>query len=127
MPKAAKTKPRTADKPAEKAEPEKAAPKTPFELFVSCVPGYVVARFGTMRPGLGNEQIGVTTDERGRPVWHPEIIVALTAQEVARYRREYARALRDKALRKRTEAEFLAFVEAGKNKQEPKGKSTEEK
>jgi hypothetical protein len=106
-------------------------PKTEFARFLSCVPGAIVARYGTMTQKRANQQIGVTHDGKGRPVWHPEIIVALTEHEARAYKREYDRAVKGGALVERTEEEYLAFVNAGTKKAEAprprkssKGKST---
>lgn len=69
-----------------------------FALYVSCVPGRLVTRYGT------RTYIGATRDPsaEGGVRYDPETVVALTATELADYRREYDRALGAGSLRERT-------------------------
>jgi hypothetical protein len=83
-----------------------------FALYVSSMEGHLVTRYGAGARGAPS-YIGARR-EAGDPtqiVWDPELVVALTADEVARHRLEYERELDAKALRRRTEAEFIAQVE----------------
>jgi len=84
---------------------------SPFALFVSSVEGSLVTRHGT------RTFIGATRRAKEPTVidWQPDVIVAFPHDEYRRYRREYDRALRDKSLAKRTEAEWRA-----QNRQEAK-------
>ena len=83
-----------------------------FALFVSGVEGHLVTRFGAGARGAPSF-IGArrAAGDPTQILWDTELIVALTTQEVARYRREYDRALDAKALRRRTEKEYLAQLE----------------
>jgi predicted amidophosphoribosyltransferase len=71
----------------------------PADLYVSCVEGQPVARFGS-RVMIGADRTveGIT--------YRPEEIVKIPAGEWRRYRREYTRQLNDGALRKRTATEW---------------------
>ena len=89
-------------------------------LFVSSVEGHAVTRYGTTRyargipsPGL---LIGAERDPREptKITWFPNVIVHIPENEVASYSREYARAIREGALKKRTEAEYAQQQEASK-------------
>lgn len=75
----------------------------PFSLFVSCVEGKPVTRYGS-RTFIGAER------EHGTNIihWFPDRVVAIPSTEHARYRREYDRVLRDGDLKVRTEADWLA-------------------
>lgn len=73
-----------------------------FALFVSCVEGAVVTRFGT-RTYIGCERRAL---EPTVVDYHPEQIVAIPHDEFRKYRREYLRALRDGSLVTRTEDEW---------------------
>ena len=80
-----------------------------FALYVSAVRGHLVTRFGTARPGaqsfIGAHRVPGSPAEI---VWDEQTIVPLSEAEVARYRREYQRALDGGALKRRTRAEFEA-------------------
>lgn len=90
-----------------------------FTLFVSSVEGKTVFRYGT-RQLIGAKRAHVpplTDKERpeDRPaitVWNTARIVPITAQEAARYCKEYGREFRDGALKERTEAEWKAQNDA---------------
>jgi hypothetical protein len=70
-----------------------------FALFVSCVEGSLVMRYGT-RTFIGAERRAL---EPTVIDYHPDIIVAIPHDEFRKYRREYLRALRDGSLASRTE------------------------
>lgn len=72
-----------------------------FALFVSSVEEHLVTRYGT------RTFIGAERDKNGIK-WNTKAIVAIPHDEYRRYRREYDRALRDKSLTPRTEAEWNA-------------------
>jgi hypothetical protein len=76
-------------------------------LYVSAVKGHLVTRFGT---GL---LIGATRDPKdpSKVTWDEDEIAKISPEELAPYRREYARALRDGALKKREAADFKAVNE----------------
>jgi len=73
-------------------------------LYVSIVKGHLVQRYGT---GI---LIGATRDPRdpSQVTWDEDEVVKLSEHEQAAYRREYARALRDGALKQRRPADFDA-------------------
>jgi|SRR6187551_177323 len=73
-----------------------------FALFVSCVEGSLVTRYGT-RTFIGAER---RTLEPNVVDYHPEQIVAIPHDEFRKYRREYTRALRDGSLVQRTADEW---------------------
>jgi hypothetical protein len=75
-------------------------------LYVSAVKGHLVTRFGT---GL---LIGATRDQAdpSKVTWDEGEIAKIGPDEQAAYRREYARALRDGALKARTKAEYEGVV-----------------
>jgi hypothetical protein len=82
-------------------------------LFVSSVKDHAVTRFGSGKaiggvpfPGI---LIGAERDpEKPDQIrWFPDRIIHIPEPEASVYAREYARALRDGSLRKRTEAEYL--------------------
>jgi hypothetical protein len=73
-----------------------------FALFVSCVEGSLVTRYGT-RTFIGAER---RTDDPRQIDYHPEQVVAIPHDEHRRYRREYLRALREGSLVERTEDEW---------------------
>jgi hypothetical protein len=76
-----------------------------FALYVSCVPAQgPTTRYGT-RTFIGAER------NAAQPTviqYDPELVVALTAEEWRKYRREYQRALASGALVTRTAAEYRA-------------------
>src|SRR5262245_41644442 len=72
-----------------------------FALFVSCVPGAVVTRFGS------RTYIGAHRTMRGIE-WEPDLIVAIPDDEAARYAKEYARAIRDESLVLRKAEDWVA-------------------
>lgn len=73
-----------------------------FGLFVSCVEGQPVARFGS------KVLIGADRDpENPRKIrYRTKEIVAIPVAEASRYCREYARAIEDESLKARTAAEW---------------------
>lgn len=73
-----------------------------FALFVSCVEGRLVTRYGT-RTFIGAER---RTDDPRVVDFHPEHIVAIPHDEHRKYRREYLRALREGSLVERTVDEW---------------------
>lgn len=73
-----------------------------FALFVSCVEGSLVTRYGT-RTFIGAER---RTDDPRQVDFHPDQIVAIPHDEHRRYRREYLRALREGSLVERTADEW---------------------
>src|SRR5262249_17517692 len=80
-----------------------------FALYVSSVAGKLVSRYGAGGRGAPS-YIGArrAAAEPTTIIWDPELVVALTVTEVARFSREYERALTAKALTKRTRDEWLA-------------------
>jgi hypothetical protein len=86
-----------------------AADDPKFALYVSSVQGRLVTRYGAGTRSAPS-YIGARRVS-GDPTsieWDTEVVVALTAEEVARFAREYERALGGKALRKRTREDWLA-------------------
>lgn len=85
-----------------------AAPK--FVLFVSSVKGSLVRRYGTpVHIGVHVECVNPGEKpllHRFKHRWREDEITALPEAEARRYAREYARAIREGALRPRTEAEW---------------------
>lgn len=83
-----------------------------FAAFVSSNEGHAVSRFGSAIGGRHGELIGATRDPSDPTcvTWDTDAIVPLTVAEYARYRREYERAIRHGALRRRTEAEYAAYL-----------------
>jgi hypothetical protein len=77
-------------------------PADAFGLFVSCVEGQPVTRFGT------RVLIGAARDlTQPRKVnYDPKLIVAIPATEARRYHREYRRAIANGSLTERTAAEW---------------------
>lgn len=74
-----------------------------FGLFVSCVEGQPVTRFGSkVLIGAGRDP-----DNRRKVRYSPKQIVALPHEEAQRYGREYARAIDDGSLVQHTAAEWL--------------------
>lgn len=73
-----------------------------FALFVSCVEGALVTRYGT------GTFIGAERRANAPTVvdYHPDQIIAIPHDEFRKYRREYLRALRDGSLVERTAAEW---------------------
>jgi len=80
---------------------------TVFALFVSCVPGRPVTRYGS-RVTIGAYRDPATS----KFAWEPETVVAIPEPEFRRYRREYTSALRDGSLRSRSEADWQAQCNA---------------
>ncbi len=74
-----------------------------FGLFVSCVEGQPVTRFGS------KVLIGADRDpaNRRKVRYNPKQIVALPHEEATRYAREYARAIEDGSLTQHTADEWL--------------------
>lgn len=83
---------------------------SPYGLFVSSVEGQPVTRYGT------RTLIGAARSHEDPRVIHytPDLVVALTHQEWAMYRREYQRALKDGSLRRRSDTDWLAQQEQPK-------------
>lgn len=82
-----------------------------FELFVSCVEGKPVARFGS------DDLIGAVriSDEKGRRIeYDTERVVALTKREVAAARKAYRKVLERGGLVVRTREEWDAWRAAQK-------------
>jgi hypothetical protein len=77
--------------------------KTKFRYF-SAVAGRVVQRYGS------TIFIGAARAPGGWQ-WDEDQIVAIPDREFARYAKEYIRAVRDGALKERTEAQYLEHVE----------------
>lgn len=73
-----------------------------FALFVSCVEGSLVTRYGT-GTFIGAER---RADDPRQVDFHPDQVIAIPDDEFRKYRREYLRALREGSLRQRTEAEW---------------------
>lgn len=73
-----------------------------FALFVSCVEGALVMRYGT------GTFIGAERRAREPQVvdYHPDQVVAIPHDEFRKYRREYLRALREGSLVERTADEW---------------------
>lgn len=87
-----------------------------FALFVSCVEGCPVTRFGT------RTMIGATRSARTPDVvtYDPTVVVAIPLDEHRKYRREYERALANGTLKARGAEEWSA-----QNRQEPPQKRGE--
>lgn len=81
-----------------------------FALFVSCVEGSLVTRYGT-RTFIGAERRAL---EPKVVDYHPEQVVAIPHDEFRKYRREYLRVMREGSLVERTELEWRE-----QNRQEP--------
>lgn len=75
-----------------------------FALYVSCVEGAVVTRYGT-RTFIGAERRAL---EPTVVDFHPDIVVAIPHDEFRKYRREYLRAMREGSLVERTADEWRA-------------------
>ena len=73
-----------------------------FGLYLSCVDGAPVARYGT------SVLIGAERDAADRTVihYHPEVVVAIPTDEARRYAREYRRAIADGSVKERTAADW---------------------
>jgi hypothetical protein len=81
-----------------------ADPAPAFALFVSSVAGMPVTRFGTRTLiGAARRHLEPTIVD-----YTPELIVPLPADEYARYRREYNRALANGSLRRRSAEDWRA-------------------
>ncbi len=74
-----------------------------FALFVSCVEGKPVPRFGS------KILVGADRDpaERRKIIYRPNEIVAIPVDEATRYGREYARLISDEELVEHTAEEWL--------------------
>lgn len=75
-----------------------------FAVYVSSVEGCPVTRFGT------RTLIGAARRVKEPTVidYQPDVVVAITADEFNRYRREYQRALGNGSLKRRTIEEWQA-------------------
>lgn len=93
---------------------EEAATVSAFGLFVRAKAGHVVARFGSL--GLIGARRVDTKDELGLKssgwTWDEKTVHAISKLEAAKFRREYARALREKALVESTSDDFVAQLRA---------------
>jgi hypothetical protein len=78
-----------------------------FSLFVSCIEGKPVTRFGS-RTFIGAEREGDSNVIH----WFPDRVIAIPASEHDRFRKEYDRVLRDGDLRVRTKSDWLQQTEA---------------
>lgn len=87
-------------------------PELTFALFVSSVEGRTVSRFGTATARQANELIGARRSPGGPIVWDPEEVVALPVREVEAFAKEYRDAIAEGSLRKRIEADYLAWIAA---------------
>ena len=100
-------------------------PAHPFVKFFSAMPGHLVPRYGSAGATKGNDIIGASyrtpSDKAADPVTGEvtpdvtqdlEAIVAITADEWARYSREYSRAVVEGGLKERTEDEYWAAIDA---------------
>ena len=76
-------------------------------LYVSCVKGSVVERFGFRGQYIGVKRIAPPEGWQ----WNEDEVVAISEREFARCRREYEQALARKDLLQRTEEEFTAWRE----------------
>lgn len=111
----------------------KPIPEPDSDLYVSSVEGHLVSRFGTARPGVGNQLIGASKAPKigkdDKPItgpdgsvldwvlaWHTDEITWIPAAEHERFFREYRRAIEDGALTVRTKAEFEAARAAARAK-----------
>jgi hypothetical protein len=76
----------------------------PKDLYVSAVPGHLVARHGT------GSLIGASRDSRdpSKVTWDTELVVKIPEDEARRFAKEYARSLREGALKARSKPEFEA-------------------
>lgn len=75
-------------------------------VYVSCVPGKLVTRFGT------GTYIGALVAPSGAASFDPREVVAIPIAEWAKYTREYGRLLRGGDLIERSAQEHEAFVKA---------------
>lgn len=75
-------------------------------LYVSSVEGHLVPRFSTASTA-NPIYIGATRDFK-TVTWDTNLVVIIPDAEWREYRREYRRALNDKALKERTEAAWKA-------------------
>jgi hypothetical protein len=75
-----------------------------FGLFLSCIEGQPVARFGT------KVLIGADRDLTNRRLvrYMPKMIVAIPRAEATKYAREYRRAIADGSVKEQTAAAWLA-------------------
>jgi Pyruvate/2-oxoacid:ferredoxin oxidoreductase gamma subunit len=98
----------------------------PFGLFVSCVEGQPATRYGT-RTLIGAER---RHDDPRVIDYDPDIIVAIPADELQRYRREYSDMLRDGALVQRSAEDWVAqeelALEQARERAAAKAKAREE-
>lgn len=93
-----------------------AAPESPIALYVRCVPGRAVHRWGASDPDamVGARRLRPTKAERqdGAPTieWDPEVIVPVAAATERRFRREILRAIRQGDVVQVDEAAFKSWV-----------------
>jgi hypothetical protein len=92
-----------------------------FAKFVSSVEGHLVARYGSQpRENIGARRIHPDPNKPAAPydfdaprvelVWETETVYALTHREYALYRREYDKAIAQKALKVRSPSDYLAWL-----------------
>lgn len=79
--------------------------------FSSNPEGGVVSRFGTGSSTRTNTLIGAYRDPKDpRRIEYTDEVVAIPEAEFLRFRREYARAVRDKSLIERSADDYRAFL-----------------
>ncbi len=103
----------TTNRPDDKPAAEK--PSAGFALFFSSVEGHLVPRYGAGSPAPYIGASSVADPRPGKPggtKWDTAQIVALTEAEARLYRKEYADAVAEGALRVRRPEEFDRAVEA---------------
>ena len=86
-------------------------------VYVSCVPGALVTRFGSLG-GPNLRYIGARVG-KGKVEFDRDVVVMIPMPEFNRFRKEYTRAIRDKNLKKRTRAAFEKYRAAKTAKPEP--------
>ena len=78
--------------------------------YVSSVKGHLVTRFPSLRASTA-QYIGA--ERKGKEiVWDTDVVVAISPQEWARYRREFRRAISDKSLVERSETDYKAYLDS---------------
>lgn len=85
-------------------------PTTP-RLYVSAVEGHLVPRYGT-RAEIGAEIIPGPKGGKQTIRWNTGTVVALSQDELVKYKREYKRAIKAGALVERTVEDFRAYIAA---------------
>lgn len=103
-----------------------AAPESPIALYVRCVPGRAVHRWGSADPDamIGCRRLRPTKDERqaGAPtlVWDERVVVPVAEATERRFRREIVNALRRGDVVEVNEAAYKAWLalEAAESKRD---------